>query len=267
MKCPKCHYVSHDYLDACRKCGIDLVMFKQDMGLVVLQPGVLDLSLVLSGVGADDLFASIDEEVPMYASDEDFDISLDDDAEHSAVRQAPPGGLRPGRPESEIDLADRDRLTLELDAADLPDAVPASRRAAQVSSNAPVAPARPPPAEPGTIPLPDHVTLDMEAESISMDFPPGLLGEIVSAGPRRPTMHQHRQKCRTPQSLCNSIEVTVTSGTSHPRPRRRLRVATQQGLKALRSLNLWWSIPPCRPCNYPIRQWMTMTWRMWPSRL
>ena len=79
MKCPKCHYVSHDYLDACRKCGIDLVMFKQDMGLVVLQPGVLDLSLVLSGVGADDLFASIDEEVPMYASDEDFDISLDDE--------------------------------------------------------------------------------------------------------------------------------------------------------------------------------------------
>jgi hypothetical protein len=183
MKCPKCHYVSHDYLDACRKCGIDLVMFKQDMGLVVLQPGVLDLSLMLSGVGADDLFASIDEEAPMYASDEDFDISLDDDVEHPAVRQAPPAGLPPGRPEPEIDLADRDRLTLELDAADLPDAVPASRRAAQVSSNAPVAPARPPPAEPGTIPLPGHVTLEMEAESISMDFPPGLLGEIVSAGP------------------------------------------------------------------------------------
>ncbi|HEY5865127.1 MAG TPA: hypothetical protein VI542_06175 [Candidatus Tectomicrobia bacterium] len=183
MKCPKCHYVSHDYLDACRKCGIDLVMFKQDMGLLVLQPGVLDLSLVLGGVGADDLFASIDEEGPMYASDEDFDISLDDYTEHPAVRQAPPGGLHPGRPEPEIDLADRDRLPLELDAAGLPDAVTASRRAAQVSSNAPVAPARPPPTEPGTIPLPGQVTLDMEAESISMDFPPGLLGEIVSAGP------------------------------------------------------------------------------------
>ena len=25
----------------------------------------------------------------------------------------------------------------------------------------------------------------------------------------------------------------------------------------LRSLNLWWSILPCRPCNYPIRQWMS----------
>src|SRR5262249_56271456 len=44
MKCPKCNYVSHDYLDDCRKCGVDLVTFKQDIGLLVLQPGMLDLS-------------------------------------------------------------------------------------------------------------------------------------------------------------------------------------------------------------------------------
>src|SRR5713226_6983359 len=68
MKCPKCHYVSHDYLDACRKCGIDLVAFKHDLGLLVLQPGVLDLSLVLGvvgGAGADDPFKSVAEEGTM----------------------------------------------------------------------------------------------------------------------------------------------------------------------------------------------------------
>ncbi len=32
MKCPKCHYVSHDYLDACRKCGIDLVISSKTLG-------------------------------------------------------------------------------------------------------------------------------------------------------------------------------------------------------------------------------------------
>jgi len=115
MKCPKCNYVSHDYLDACRKCGIDLVTFKQDIGLVVLQPGALDLSLVLGGSGADDLFESIAEDVTMQVSDDDdFDISLDDYAEHPEVR-------RPGRSEPESDLADMDHLTLALDAADLPD--------------------------------------------------------------------------------------------------------------------------------------------------
>jgi hypothetical protein len=43
MKCPKCSYVSYDYLDACRKCHIDLVKFKQKFNLMVLQPGDLDL--------------------------------------------------------------------------------------------------------------------------------------------------------------------------------------------------------------------------------
>ena len=74
MKCPKCNYVSHDYLDDCRKCGIDLVTFKHDIGLLVLQPGVLDLSLVLGGAGADDLFESVEEEVTMHASDDEISI-------------------------------------------------------------------------------------------------------------------------------------------------------------------------------------------------
>ena len=183
MKCPKCNYVSHDYLDACRKCGIDLVMFKRDIGLIVLQPGTLDLSLVLGGVGADDLFASIEEEVPMYASDDDdFDISLDDYAEHPKVRQAPTGRLHPVRPEPEIDLTEMDHLTLELEAADLPDAVTAGLRAVPMLSDAPVTPPAPSPTGPEAIPRPGHVTLEMDIDSISTDLPPDLLEESMSAG-------------------------------------------------------------------------------------
>jgi uncharacterized RDD family membrane protein YckC len=41
MKCPKCGYNSFDYLDSCKKCGKDLVEFKQRFGIKsVLFPGV-----------------------------------------------------------------------------------------------------------------------------------------------------------------------------------------------------------------------------------
>ena len=134
MKCPKCNYVSHDYLDACRKCGIELVTFKQDIGLLVLQPGVLDLSLVLGGAGADDLFESVEEGVTMHAGDDDFDISLDDYTEHPSIRRAPAGAPRSGRPETETERAGMDHLTLELDASELPPEMTARFEAAASAS-------------------------------------------------------------------------------------------------------------------------------------
>src|SRR5215813_5800998 len=137
MKCPKCKYVSHDYLDACRKCGVDLVTFKQEIGLFVIQPGVLDLSLVLGGAGADDLFENVGGEASLHASDDDFDISLDDYAEHPGVRRAPAGAPRPGRPESETDLAGMDHLTLELDASDMPAEMTTRLREARVLPDEP----------------------------------------------------------------------------------------------------------------------------------
>ncbi|MFV1951942.1 MAG: hypothetical protein ACC630_08330 [Nitrospinota bacterium] len=39
MKCPKCGYVSFEYLDECRKCGRDLVKFKEDAGIYMVMPG------------------------------------------------------------------------------------------------------------------------------------------------------------------------------------------------------------------------------------
>ncbi|MBI5657278.1 MAG: hypothetical protein HZC44_10890 [Geobacter sp.] len=42
MKCPKCGYNSFEYLNTCRKCGIDLAGFKNTLGLrpVILPPAV-----------------------------------------------------------------------------------------------------------------------------------------------------------------------------------------------------------------------------------
>ncbi|MCZ6875702.1 MAG: hypothetical protein O7G88_19600 [bacterium] len=92
MKCPKCAYVSHDYLDACRKCSIDLVTFKQQIGLSIIQPGELDLvSIVGAGslngngseFGTDNDFLGtqmlVESEEIDQETEEEVDIRLDDD--------------------------------------------------------------------------------------------------------------------------------------------------------------------------------------------
>jgi hypothetical protein len=101
MKCPKCGYVSHDYLDACRKCSVDLVEFKKSLHLDVIRPGDLDLSVVLveqdekmertSAYNIDDEFFSaqtmlVEREEVAEQEDEEFDISLDDDLPETAAR-------------------------------------------------------------------------------------------------------------------------------------------------------------------------------------
>jgi len=171
MKCPKCSYVSHDYLDVCRKCGVDLVSFKRGMGLLVLQPGVLDLSLVLGEAGADDLFESMAEETTMHAGhDVDFKTSLDDDADHAGARRADVGVSRSG---AQTGL---DHLTLSFDTTDL---------RAELQASLPAAPASPPPAVPGETALPEHVTLELDLNSRSVELPSGALAELAPMLPPR----------------------------------------------------------------------------------
>jgi hypothetical protein len=94
MKCPKCGYVSHDYLDACCRCSIDLVGFKNEIGLMVLEPGYLDLGILVNGNGmsangnggeyddsSDYLGTSMMVETEEIGGreEEDVDIRLDDD--------------------------------------------------------------------------------------------------------------------------------------------------------------------------------------------
>ncbi|HMB16257.1 MAG TPA: RDD family protein [Pelovirga sp.] len=62
MKCPKCGYNSFDYLDSCKKCGKDLVEFKQRFGIKsVLFPGaaaVVATALDEEGAEASELAAA-----------------------------------------------------------------------------------------------------------------------------------------------------------------------------------------------------------------
>jgi hypothetical protein len=106
MKCPKCSFVSHDYLDACRKCSIDLVNFKAQMHLVAIRPGVLDLSRALEAshshvaqvpfVRAHDDFIGSQMLVESEESDDTFDISLDDDFGMTPTQIEELRTMRPG---------------------------------------------------------------------------------------------------------------------------------------------------------------------------
>jgi hypothetical protein len=141
MKCPKCAYVSHDYLDACRKCSIDLVTFKQEIGLSVIQPGELDLVAVIGAgslngngsefdVGNDFLGTQMlveDEEIDKE-TEEEVDIRLDDDIANTAPgSNQKPGPLTKqffipdeltGEPGQDSDLAGDDETTNRLATSD-----------------------------------------------------------------------------------------------------------------------------------------------------
>lgn len=213
MKCPKCSYVSHDYLDACRKCGVDLVAFKKDVGLLALQPGVLDLSLVLGEAGRDDLFASMGEDITMHAgNDDDFEMSLDDAphppaAQHAHVEapragaretaerntgldhltleldvSALPEALRAGAPQTAEGSTDLDHLTLDLDVSALSMELAAGIHAAQALPATPP----PPPAVPQGSILPGHTPLGIQPDSTSLTLPSGAFAEFTSTSPRVP---------------------------------------------------------------------------------
>ena len=105
MKCPKCGYVTHDYLDACSKCHNDWVDLKRAMHLQVLQPGELDLSVVIgtdmgsfggtSSFNVDDSFFNTQtlivdrEKVALEEDDEAFDVEIDDDAPREPTAEVP----------------------------------------------------------------------------------------------------------------------------------------------------------------------------------
>lgn len=97
MRCPKCGYVSFEYLDTCKKCSKDLFEFKEKAGIFLMEPGYLDLSKYEDGlkpesapssVAVDDMEYSAEAGVLDEASDEptttqetDFFESLDMDEE------------------------------------------------------------------------------------------------------------------------------------------------------------------------------------------
>lgn len=112
MKCPKCGYASFNYLDACKKCGTDLVSFKHDKHLDLPAPGHLNIVLGPGGLNGARLHLDQEDAESLLTADE----VLEDEAE-----AAPPAevaeeeretGARPPRApagrgaavEEEIDL-------------------------------------------------------------------------------------------------------------------------------------------------------------------
>lgn len=65
MRCPKCGYNSFDHLDSCKKCGKDLVEFKQSFGIKsVLFPGQMSVS----GVAEEPEFDSVAADAAVTAA-------------------------------------------------------------------------------------------------------------------------------------------------------------------------------------------------------
>jgi hypothetical protein len=75
MRCPKCRFVSFDYLDQCKKCGTDLSAERERLNLFNFEPSIPHFFGVLDDAdqGLDGLFE------PTAATD-DIEISLDDDS-------------------------------------------------------------------------------------------------------------------------------------------------------------------------------------------
>src|SRR3990170_3093350 len=76
MKCPKCGYVSFEYLDTCRKCGRDLTQLKTDMGVTTFTPGVINVLKYVEGMeeaveeGEESAVATAVEESSIEAQEE-----------------------------------------------------------------------------------------------------------------------------------------------------------------------------------------------------
>ena len=91
MKCPKCNYISFDYLDSCKKCGKDLSEHKEKHNI---------RSLLFAGAGAGAVAAAgIDGATEAAAEDEDFTFDFMEGEEQEQVaapaEESPPSTMEP----------------------------------------------------------------------------------------------------------------------------------------------------------------------------
>jgi hypothetical protein len=67
MKCPKCGFTSFDYLDECKKCGVDISDVRSELGIIAVSPDERAASsptgmMVDDSVGVGDVEAPADTE-------------------------------------------------------------------------------------------------------------------------------------------------------------------------------------------------------------
>ncbi|MBI5184716.1 MAG: hypothetical protein HZA01_03190 [Nitrospinae bacterium] len=66
MRCPKCGYVSFEYLDTCKKCAKDLFEFKEKAGIFLMEPGYLNLNKYAEGLKAESAPSAVETEEMEY---------------------------------------------------------------------------------------------------------------------------------------------------------------------------------------------------------
>ena len=84
MKCPKCGYVSFEYLDACRKCGRDFTQLKSDMGITTFVPGVINVLKYVEGM--EEAVEKTDESAVATATSEEAEESGTATAVEEAIK-------------------------------------------------------------------------------------------------------------------------------------------------------------------------------------
>jgi len=123
MKCPKCSYITFDYLDNCPRCGKDLTAEKSRLNISSFKPnppfflGSLTGDLSDSSVGIPIPESSIENEEEMKLKDEDvYDdgSELDINMEEKFVSESGESDLEKELDLSDIDLPEDDK-DLELE--------------------------------------------------------------------------------------------------------------------------------------------------------
>ncbi|MBI3091577.1 MAG: hypothetical protein HYY96_13020 [Candidatus Tectomicrobia bacterium] len=112
MKCPKCGYVSFNYLDACKKCGTDLVSFKHEKHLDLPAPRHLNIVLGPGGLNGARLHMDQEDAESLLTADEVLEDeaeaapAADAEGEEHEIGAAPPSAPSGRGPavEDEIDL-------------------------------------------------------------------------------------------------------------------------------------------------------------------
>ncbi len=125
MKCPKCGYVSFEYLDMCKKCQHDLTMFKEERGIFAIKPGFIDLAILLDRQEGEEFLEESAQatDVLTGAQEEEESVPthslLDEDLEGVEFLEEDRSEDEEERPVPTIALDEEADLSLDLSALDL----------------------------------------------------------------------------------------------------------------------------------------------------
>ncbi len=117
MRCPKCGYVSFEYLDSCKKCSKDLFEFKEKAKISLVEPAQLNLNKLLNAGEAEDTSGAEEGEDIEY--NEETSVMEDDSME---VAPSPAEDLLSAIETSDESVLDVEGTEIEIDESGLGEA-------------------------------------------------------------------------------------------------------------------------------------------------